>query len=60
MNEGYIKAVLNQYKNEKDSPGYWFWYRQVRAFQIINLLVAATWYDIMVNGELGSDLGLGD
>lgn len=48
LNKSYIEKILNQYRSEKDTNPNWFWYRQVKAFQIINLLTLTTWWKTMI------------
>ncbi|MEA1979458.1 MAG: asparagine synthase-related protein [candidate division Zixibacteria bacterium] len=44
-------TLLNNYRDGKDGQEYWFWYKQVRAFQILNLLTLVIWWDIMIEGK---------
>ena len=44
-----IDNLLNQYNLTAESPGYWFWYQQVKANQIVNLLTLAVWWDMIIN-----------
>jgi asparagine synthase (glutamine-hydrolysing) len=48
---GKIKYLLEQYDKNADSPGYWFWFQQVQANQIINLTTLVVWWEIFINGK---------
>ncbi|MFZ4581016.1 MAG: asparagine synthase-related protein [Paludibacter sp.] len=44
-----IESLLNQYETIATSKSYWFWYQQVKANQIINLLTLAVWWEMYIN-----------
>ena len=44
-----IKKLLYQYENIVSSKPYWFWYQQVKANQIINLLTLTVWWEMFIN-----------
>jgi len=44
-----IESLLNQYETIATSKSYWFWYQQVKANQIINLLTLAVWWEMFIN-----------
>jgi len=44
-----IEILLQQYENIVSSKSYWFWYQQVKANQIINLLTLAVWWEMFIN-----------
>ncbi len=46
-----IHNFLQQYDQVAESPGYWFWYKQVQANQIINLTTLVVWWDIFIGGK---------
>jgi asparagine synthase (glutamine-hydrolysing) len=46
-----IHHFLQQYEKIAESPGYWFWYKQVQANQIINLLTLVVWWDIFITSK---------
>lgn len=46
-----IELLLNQYENSVKSESYWFWFQQVKANQIINLLTLAVWWEMFFNGK---------
>ena len=51
FNKSKIHEILQQYDKIAESPGYWFWYKQVRSSQIINLLTLAVWWTLFINGK---------
>jgi asparagine synthase (glutamine-hydrolysing) len=46
---GKISNFLNQYQNQTNTPAYWFWYQQLNAFQLFNILVLCVWWEIFIN-----------
>ena len=46
-----IHQFLQQYEKVAGSPGYWFWYKQVKANQVINLTTLVVWWDIFIGGK---------
>ncbi len=46
-----IDQLLNQYDTSVKSESYWFWFQQVKANQIINLLTLAVWWEMFFNGK---------
>jgi len=46
-----LSKFLAQYENIAASPGYWFWFKQVQANQIINLLTLVVWWEIFITGS---------
>jgi asparagine synthase (glutamine-hydrolysing) len=38
------------YESLASGKGYWFWYRQVKSNQMLNLLIATIWYDRVIKG----------
>ncbi len=48
---GFVKEFLLQYEALISGKGYWFWYRQVKSSQMINLLILTLWYDMMMEGR---------
>lgn len=47
--EKYISELLNQYDEIVRSKPYWFWYQQVKANQIVNLVTLAVWWEMYIN-----------
>jgi len=44
-----IEKLFEQYKVVVNSKPYWFWYQQVKANQIINLLTLTVWWEMFIN-----------
>jgi len=44
-----IDKLLQQYEIIATSKSYWFWFQQVKANQIINLLTLAVWWEMFIN-----------
>lgn len=44
-----VEIYLDKYNRTASSPGYWFWYQQVKANHIINMLTLAVWWDMYIN-----------
>jgi asparagine synthase (glutamine-hydrolysing) len=44
-----IDKLLKQYDATANGNSYWFWYQQVKANQIINLLTLAVWWEMFIN-----------
>lgn len=44
-----IDSLLIQYEIAATSKSYWFWFQQVKANQIINLLTLAVWWEMFIN-----------
>jgi len=44
-----IEKLLKQYETIINSKSYWFWFQQVKANQIINLLTLAVWWEMFIN-----------
>lgn len=44
-----IVELLNQYDEIVRSTPYWFWYQQVKANQIINLITLSVWWEMYIN-----------
>lgn len=44
-----IQEFLRQYDKIAGTQGYWFWYQQVMANQIINLLTIVVWWELFIN-----------
>ena len=51
FNKEYLEKILNNYRNQKDNEGYWFWYKQVQAFQIFNLITLVVWWESIMEGR---------
>lgn len=44
-----IENLLNQYDKLANGKSYWFWFRQVKANQMINLYTVAVWWEMVIN-----------
>ena len=51
FNKQKIAQLLQQYDQLAASKGYWFWYNQVQANQIINLLTVVIWWEMFIEGK---------
>jgi asparagine synthase (glutamine-hydrolysing) len=51
FNKKKIQAFLEQYEKTATNTGYWFWYQQVQANQVINLLTLVVWWDLFITGK---------
>jgi asparagine synthase (glutamine-hydrolysing) len=49
FNKKKIHQFLEQYEQIAGKEGYWFWYQQVQANQIINLLTLVVWWELFIN-----------
>jgi asparagine synthase (glutamine-hydrolysing) len=48
-----IENLFQQYETIINSKSYWFWFQQVKANQIINLLTLAVWWEMFINKRTG-------
>lgn len=48
-----LNLFINKYKSLGSNSSYWFWYKQVKANQLFNLLETALWWDIFINNKKG-------
>ncbi len=46
----YLENFFASYDQTVKTGGYWFWYKQVKAFQFFNLLVVCLWWEMFING----------
>jgi asparagine synthase (glutamine-hydrolysing) len=44
----YIDAICTRYEQLSTGKGYWFWYKQVKSNQMLNLLIIALWWDMVM------------
>lgn len=51
-----VADILQDYDAMASHSGYWFWNKQVKAFQIFNLLVLAVWWEVFINHKAASSL----
>ncbi|NLB01965.1 MAG: hypothetical protein GX841_01025, partial [Bacteroidales bacterium] len=45
------ESLLTEYERLTQAPAYWFWFRQLKANQLINLLTLAVWWDVFIGGK---------
>jgi asparagine synthase (glutamine-hydrolysing) len=51
-----LNNFIKDYQHSTQKESYWFWYRQVKAFQFFNLLVVCLWWDIFINNKSSEEL----
>ena len=52
---GFLDRFFQQYEVLSTNKGYWFWYKQVKSNQMLNLLIITLWWDkVMENRKTGS------
>ena len=56
FSEKYLHNFFKNYDASAQSAGYWFWYKQVKAFQFFTLLVLAVWWEMFINRKSASEL----
>lgn len=56
FSQKYLTHFFSAYDENVESGGYWFWYKQVKAFQFFNLLVVSVWWELFINQKSSSDL----
>ena len=56
FSEKYLLDFFKAYDENVKSGGYWFWYKQVKAFQFFNLLVVSVWWEIFINKKSKEEL----
>lgn len=56
FSEKYLQKFFRAYDSTVETGGYWFWYKQVKAFQFFNLVVVCLWWEIFINDKSKEDL----
>jgi asparagine synthase (glutamine-hydrolysing) len=60
-NKDFLRNFFDQYEALASGKSYWFWYKQVKSNQMINLLIVTLWWDKMLadkkSGNLSDYLG---
>ncbi|MFH1119750.1 MAG: asparagine synthetase B family protein [Bacteroidota bacterium] len=51
MNMSWVAQFIQRYRQENQKNSNWFWYSQVQAFKLFNLLVLAVWWENTFNGR---------
>ncbi len=50
-NREYLEEFFNQYETLAAGKSYWFWYKQVKSNQMLNLLIVTLWWDKNIEGK---------
>lgn len=56
FSEKYLRKFFSAYDSTVETDGYWFWYKQVKAFQFFNLVVVCLWWEIFINDKSKEEL----
>jgi asparagine synthase (glutamine-hydrolysing) len=51
LNLTWITEFIQRYRIESQKTPNWFWYSQLQAFKLFNLLVLAVWWETVLNGS---------
>lgn len=51
INKSNLKKFFVEYDKNAENPPYWFWYRQLKSNQLINLLIVTLWWDIYLKDK---------
>ena len=51
LNITWITRFIQRYRIENRKTPNWFWYSQLQAFKLFNLLVLAVWWGTVINGS---------
>lgn len=52
----FLHQFFKEYQLSESKESYWFWYKQVKAFQFFNLVVVCLWWDIFINDKKCEEL----
>jgi asparagine synthase (glutamine-hydrolysing) len=52
----WLDGFFMQYESLVSGKGYWFWYKQVKSNQLLNLLIAALWWDKVIKKQKTGNL----
>ena len=47
-----LQNFFDAYEKNASGEGYWFWYKQLKSNQLINLLILTLWCDIYINKKV--------
>ncbi len=50
-NTGFLDEFFSQYEALAAGKSYWFWYKQVKSNQMLNILIIALWWDKVIEGK---------
>ncbi|MCX6252592.1 MAG: asparagine synthase-related protein [Bacteroidetes bacterium] len=53
---GFLDAFFEQYERLSTGKTYWFWYKQVKSNQMLNLLIITLWWDRVLQGKKSGKL----
>jgi len=53
---GFLDKFFQQYESLASGKGYWFWYKQVKSNQMLNLLIITIWWDKVMNNRRTGNL----
>jgi asparagine synthase (glutamine-hydrolysing) len=56
LNETWVNGFVDSFKSYNSIKPYWFWYSQVNAFRLFNLLVLAVWWETIMNDKKATQL----
>ncbi|MBT3209959.1 MAG: asparagine synthetase B family protein [Bacteroidetes bacterium] len=51
FNKKFLNNCFSKYDAVANTDGYWFWYKQVKATQMFNLLVVSLWWERFINNK---------
>jgi asparagine synthase (glutamine-hydrolysing) len=51
INMSWVTEFIQRYRKENQGNPNWFWYSQLQAFKLFNLLVLAVWWETVINGR---------
>jgi len=51
INREWITRFIQRYRQENSGKPNWFWYSQLQAFKLFNLLVLAVWWETVIKGK---------
>ena len=52
----FLDDFFDQYEKLASGKSYWFWYKQVKSNQLINLLIIALWWDRVIENNRSENL----
>lgn len=52
----FLDDFFSQYEALASGKSYWFWYKQVKSNQLINLLIASLWWDRVIENKKSAHL----
>jgi hypothetical protein len=52
----FFERFFTHYEALCSGKGYWFWYKQVKSNQMLNLLIVTIWWDKVMEGRKTGNL----